>query len=85
MLSLFQAFRVCFRSSFLLWCVWTRQFKRVIHLFREFKILCNEMLCLDREIKKHLKYMHFFEVFQLAKLEEIQIHSKKVEFKILLT
>jgi len=32
------------------------------------------MFCLDREIKKYLKYMHFlFEVFQLAKLEEIQI------------
>jgi len=56
-----------------LWCVWMRQFKRVIHLFGEFEILCNEMLCLDREIKKHLKCMHFFEVFQLAKLEEIQI------------
>jgi len=24
------------------------------------------MLCLDREIKKHFKCMHFFEVFQLA-------------------
>jgi len=28
---------------------------------------------LGRDIKKHLKCMHFFEVFQLAKLEEIQI------------
>jgi len=27
----------------------------------------------------------FFEVFQLAKLEEIQIPSKNVEFEILLT
>jgi len=45
----------------------------VIHLFGEFDILCKEMLCLDGEIKKHLKCMHFFEVFQLAKLEEIQI------------
>jgi len=53
-----------------------RQFKRVIHLFGEFEILCNEIICLDREIKKHLKCMHFFEVFQLAKLEEIQIPSK---------
>jgi len=34
------------------------------------------MLCLDREIKKHLKCMHFFEVFQLAKLEEIQYLKK---------
>jgi len=62
-----------------------RQFKRVIHLFEEFEILCNEMLCLDREIKKHLKCMHFFEVFQLSKLEEIQISLKNVEFEILLT
>ena len=62
-----------------------RQFKRVIHLFEEFKILCNEMSCLVREIKKHLKCMQFFEVFQLAKLEEIQIPSKKLEFEILLT
>jgi len=50
-----------------------RQFKRVTHLFEEFKFFFNEIFCLDREIKKHLKYMHFFEVFQLAKLEEIQI------------
>jgi len=57
----------------------------VIHLFGEFIIFCNEILCLDREIKKHLKYIHFFEVFQLAKLEGIQIFSKKVEFEILLT
>jgi len=62
-----------------------RQFKRVIHLFEEFEILCNEMLCLDREIKKYLKCMQFFEVFQLSKLEEIQIPLKKVEFEILLT
>jgi len=43
----------------------------VSHLFKEFEILCTEMLCLDRKIKKHLKCMHFFEAFQLAKLEEI--------------
>ena len=57
----------------------------VVHLFGEFEILCNEMFCLDREIKKYLKCMHFVEVFQLAKLEEIQISSQKVEFEILLT
>ena len=56
-----------------LWCVWTGQFKRVIDLFGEFEILCNEILCLDKEIKKNLKCMQFFEVFQLAKLEEIQM------------
>jgi len=43
------------------------------------------MFCLDREIKKHLKCMHFVEVFQLDKLEEIQTSSKKVEFEILFT
>jgi len=48
-----------------------RQFKRVIHLFGVFEILCNEILCLDREIKKYLKCMQFFKVFQLVKLEEI--------------
>ena len=26
-----------------------RQFKRVIHLYGEFEILCNEMFCLDIE------------------------------------
>ena len=31
------------------------------------------MLCLDIEIKKHLKCMHFLEVFKLARLEKIQI------------
>jgi len=51
-----------------------KQFKRVIHLFWEFEILCNEIFGLDREIKKYLKCMHFFwSIFQLAKLEEIQI------------
>jgi len=60
-------------SSVNLYGVNDEAIKRVIHLFEEFKILCNEMFCLDKEIKKNLKYMHFFEVFQLTKLEEIQI------------
>jgi len=42
----------------------------------EFKFLCNEMLCLDREIKNNFKRKHFFEGFQLAKLVQIQIPSK---------
>jgi len=29
------------------------------------------MFCLDRAIKKHLKYKYFFEVFQLVKLLDI--------------
>jgi len=44
--------------------------------FEEFRFLCNEMFCLDREIKKHFKCKYFFEGFQLAKLVEIQIPSK---------
>jgi len=43
------------------------------------------MLCLDTEIKKNFKCKHFFEGFQLAKLVEIQIPSKWVEFEIFLT
>jgi len=43
----------------------------VINLFG-FEIIGSKMLCLYREIKKYLKCMHFFEVFQLNKLEEIQ-------------
>jgi len=41
----------------------------------EFIFLCNEMLCLDREIKNHFKCKNFFEGFQLVKLVEIQIPS----------
>jgi len=55
---------------------WIEYFNEVIHFFEEFRFFCNEMLCLDREIKKHSKYKHFFEGFQLAKLVEIQILSK---------
>jgi len=43
------------------------------------------MLCLNGEIKKYLKYNHFFEVFHLAKLVKIHIPSKLVEFEFLLT
>jgi len=32
----------------------------VIHLFGEFEILCNEMLCLDKKIKKTFKMHAFF-------------------------
>jgi len=49
------------------------QFNKVIHLFTEFKIFCNQMFCLDRKIKKYLKCMHFLKVFQLVKIEKIQI------------
>jgi len=36
-------------------CVWIEYFNEAIHFFEEFRFLCNEMLCLDREIKKHFK------------------------------
>ena len=57
-------------------CVWIEYFNEVIHFFEEFRLLCNEMLCLDTKIKKHFKCKHFSEGFQLAKLVEIQIPSK---------
>jgi len=57
-------------------CVWIEYFNEAIHFFEEFIFLCNEILCLDREIKKHFKCKYFFEGFQLAKLVEIQIPSK---------
>jgi len=41
-------------------CVWIEYFNEAIHFFEEFIFLCNEMLCLDREIKKHFKCKHFF-------------------------
>jgi len=30
-----------------------RVFSEAIYFFEEFRFLCNEMFCLDREIKKH--------------------------------
>jgi len=39
------------------------------------------MLCLDIEITKHLKCRHCFEVFQLAKLVEIQIPQNRWNLK----
>jgi len=62
--------------TFFLGCVWIEYFNEAIHFFEEFRFLCNEMFCLDREIKKHFKCKHFFEGFQLAKLVEIQIPLK---------
>jgi len=49
-------------------------------VLKNLDFFCNEIFCLDREIKKHLKCKHFVEVFQLAKLVEIQILLKYVEF-----
>jgi len=36
-------------------CLWIKYFNEAINFFEEFRFLCNEMLCLDREIKKHFK------------------------------
>jgi len=41
-------------------CVWIEYFNEVIYFFEEFRLLCNEMLCLDTKIKKHFKWKHFF-------------------------
>jgi len=35
--------------------VWTRKFKRIIHLFQEFKIFYTKMTCLDKIIRKQIK------------------------------
>jgi len=51
--------------------VWMEYFNETIQFFEELRFFYNEMLYLNREIKKHLKCKHFFEVFQLAKLVEI--------------
>jgi len=56
--------------------VWIEYFNEAIHFFEEFRFICNEIFCLDREIKKHFKCRHVFEGFQLAKLVEIQIPTK---------
>ena len=49
-----------FKFHLFLECVWIEYFNEAIHFFEEFRFLCNEMLCLDREIKKHFKCKHFF-------------------------
>jgi len=41
------------------------------------------MTCLDEKIKKKLKLRNFKNVFQINKIIEFQIHSKKKEIEIL--
>ena len=53
-----------------LWCVWMRQFKRLIHLFGEFEILSRKITCLYEKIKKKLKLRSFKKVFQITKIVE---------------
>jgi len=65
-------------------CVWMRQFKRVIYLFREIEILSRKMTCFDEEIKRKLKLKlrNFKKVFQITKIVKFQIHSKNKETEI---
>ena len=65
-----------------LWCVWMRQFKKVIHSFVEFEFLWSKMNCLDKEIKSKLKLRNFKKVFQITKLIEFEIHLKNKEIEI---
>jgi len=59
-----------------------KQFKRVIHLFREFKFFLNKMTCLVEEIRRELKLSNFKKVFEITKIVEFEIHSKKKEIEI---
>jgi len=59
-----------------------RQFKRVIHLFGEFEFFLSKMTCLDEEIKMKLKLWNFKKVFQITKIVEFEIHSKRKKIKI---
>jgi len=59
-----------------------RQFKRVIHLFGEFEFLLRKMTCLDEEIRRELKLSNFKKVFQITKIVEFEIHSKRKEIEI---
>jgi len=63
-------------------CVWIKQFKRVIHLFGEFEFLYNKMTCLDEKIKRKLKLKNFKKIFQITKIVEFEIHSKRKEIEI---
>jgi len=59
-----------------------KQFKRVIHLFGEFEFLWSKITCLDEEIKRKLKLMNFKKIFQITKIVEFKINSKRKEIEI---
>jgi len=40
------------------------------------------MTCLDEEIKRELKLRNFKNIFQIIKIVEFEIHSKRKEIKI---
>jgi len=62
--------------------VWMRQFKRIIHLFEEFKIFSRKMICLNMKIKRKLKLRNFKKVFHIIKIVKFEIHliKKEIEF-----
>jgi len=57
------------------------QFKRVIHLFKEFEFLLIKMTCLDEKIRRKLKLRDLKKVFQITKIAKFEIHSKRKEMK----
>jgi len=59
-----------------------RQFKRVIHLFKEFEFLISKMTCLNEETRRELKLSNFKKVFQITKIVEFEIHLKRKEIEI---
>jgi len=59
-----------------------RKFKRVIHLFGEFEFLSSKMTCLDKKIRRKSKLRNFEKVFQITKIIEFEIHSKKKKIEI---
>jgi len=54
-----------------------RQFKRVIYLFEEFEFLLSKWL-----VWKKSKLKNFKKVFQIIKIVEFEIHSKRKEIEI---
>jgi len=59
-----------------------RQFKRVIHLFGAFEFLLSKMTCLDEEIKRKLKLWNSKKIFQITKIVEFEIDSKRKKIEI---
>jgi len=59
-----------------------RQFKKVIYLYGEFEFLLSKTTCLDEKIRRKLKLSNFKKVFQINKIVEFEIHSKREEIEI---
>jgi len=52
----------------------------IIHLFKKFKIFEIKLTYLDENIKRKLKLKNFKIIFQINKIIEFEIHSKKLKF-----